>query len=165
MLLDVGSGIHPHPRAEVTSDLFFNAEFEGGIINARQLKNFTICDAHHLPFRDQSFEESLCSHVLEHLKDPRLGFSELKRVSRKGYIEAPSILYENILFGYPFHYWCFIKRKGKVYFSKSKKLRINGKTIIPFGWFLHKLTLHKRLSKIVIPIRSIPLFYMHHRWT
>ena len=165
MLLDVGSGSHPHPRAEVTCDLFFNAEFEGGAINAREQKNFIICDAQHLPFRNQVFEESNCSHVLEHLEDPRLGFSELKRVSRKGYIEAPSFLYENILFGYPFHYWCFIKKKGKVYFSKSKKLRINGKTIIPFGWFLHKLTLHKRLYRIVIPIRGIPIFYMHHRWT
>lgn len=165
MLLDVGSGSNPHPRAEVTCDLFFNAEFEGGPIWAQEQKNFIICDAQHLPFRDQAFEESNCSHVLEHLEDPRLGFRELKRVSGRGIIEAPSLLYENILFGYPYHYWCFMKKKGKVYFSKSKKLKVNGHTIIPLGWFLHKLSLHKRLSKIVIPVRRIPIFYMHHRWT
>ena len=164
MLLDVGSGSHPHPRAEVTCDLYFNAEFEGGAIRAREHKNFVICDAHYLPFKDNSFEESNCTHVLEHLEDPQLGFSELQRVSRTGYIETPSLIYENILFGYPFHYWYFMKKKGIVYFSRSRKLKIKGKTIIPFGWFLHKLTLHERLSRIVIPIRKIPLFYMHYRW-
>jgi len=164
MLLDVGSGSHPHPRAEVTCDLYFNSEFEGGAIRAREQKNFVICDAHYLPFKDNSFEESNCTHVLEHLEDPQLGFSELQRVSRTGYIETPSLIYENILFGYPFHYWYFMKKKGIVYFSRSRKLKIKGKTIIPFGWFLHKLTLHERLSRIVIPIRKIPLFYMHYRW-
>lgn len=165
MLLDVGSGSHPHPRAEVTCDLYFNAEFEGGAIRAREQRNFVICDAQYLPFKDQAFKESNCTHVLEHLKDPCLGFSELKRVSIKGYIETPSTLYENVLFGYPFHYWVFIKKKGEVYFSKSKKLNVNGRTIIPFGWFLHKLTLHERLARIVIPVRKIPFFYIHHRWS
>lgn len=165
MLLDVGSGSHPHPRAEVTCDLYFNAEYEGGPISAREQKNFLICDAQHLPFRDHVFQESNCSHVLEHLEDPRLGFSELQRVSREGYIETPSILYENILFGYPFHYWVFKKNNGSVYFSRSKKLRIRGKIILPLGWFLHRLSLHKKLAHMVLPVRKIPLFYMHHRWT
>lgn len=164
MLIDVGSGSHPHPLAEVTCDLYFNAEFEGGPIHARDQKNFVICDAQYLPFIDKAFEESNCTHVLEHLEKPKMGFRELKRISNYGYIETPSILYENILFGYPFHYWVFIKKKGRVYFSKSQKLKFNGKTIIPLGWFLHRLTLHKRLAPLVLPIRRIPLFYMHHRW-
>ena len=164
ILLDIGSGSHPHPRAEVTCDLYFNAEFEGGPIRAREQKNFLICDAQYLPFKDQAFEESNCTHVLEHLEDPRLGFSELQRVSKQGYIETPSTLYENILFGYPFHYWFFFKKKGNVYFSKSWKLKVNGATILPLGWFLHKLTLHKRFSKMVIPVRKLSLFYMHYSW-
>ena len=164
MLLDVGSGSHPHPRATVTCDLYFNAEFEGGPILARDQTNFVICDAQHLPFKDQAFKESNCSHVLEHLKDPRLGFSELQRVSKYGYIETPSNLYENVLFGYPFHHWAFKKKKGKVFFSKSKKLIIRGITVLPLGWFLHKLSMHKKLAPMVLPIRRIPLFYLHHRW-
>jgi len=128
-------------------------------------ENFVICDAQHLPFRTQIFEESNCTHVLEHLKEPKLGFSELKRVSKKGYVETPSVIYENILFGYPFHLWFFVKKKGKIYFSKSIKLIIQGKTILPLGWFLHKLTLHEKFAKLVIPIRRIPLFYMHYWWS
>jgi len=162
MLLDVGSGAHPHPRAGVTCDLFFNAENEGGSVKIKN--NFVICDAQHLPFKPQSFEESNCTHVLEHLKNPQSGFSELKRVSKKGYVETPSVLYENILFGYPFHHWFFVKKNGKVYFSKSWRLIIRGKTILPLGWFLHKLTLHEKFASLVLPIRRIPLFYMHYWW-
>ena len=165
MLLDVGSGSHPHPRADVTCDLYFCAEYQGGKFNALEQKNFVICDAQHLPFRDQTFQESNCTHVLEHLDDPRLGLSELQRVSKEGYLEMPSLLYENILFGYPFHLWVFTRNQGKVYFCKSKKLKINGYTVIPFGWFLHKLTLHKRLAHIVMPVRRLPFFYIHHRWS
>ena len=165
MLLDIGSGSHPHPHAEVTCDLFFNAEFQGGEINAKEQKNFIICDIQHLPFKTQSFEESNCTHVLEHIPDPQLGFRELQRVSKRGYIETPSTLYENVLFGFPFHLWVFTKKKGIVYFSTSKKLKINGTTILPLGWFLHKLTLHKKLAPIVMPVRRFPLFYMHHRWS
>jgi len=149
----------------VTCDLYFNAEFEGGAINVREQNNFVICDAQHLPFRNQSFEESNCTHVLEHLQDPRLGFRELQRVSKRGYIETPSTLYENVLLGYPFHYWAFTTKNGKVYFSKSKKLKLNGKTILPLGWFLHRLTLHKRLASLIIPFRGLPLFNMQHRWS
>ena len=165
MLLDVGSGSHPHPHASVTCDLYFNAEFEGGPIRAREQKNFVICDAQNLPFRTRVFDKSNCTHVLEHLKDPRLGFRELKRVSKKGYIETPSALYENVLFGYPFHHWFFIKKNGKIYFSKSRKLKLNGTTILPLGWFLHKLTLHILFSKMVLSVRRISLFYMHYRWS
>lgn len=164
MLLDVGSGSRPHPQADVTCDLYFNAEYEGGAIHAHESKNFVICDAQHLPFKDQVFHESNCTHVLEHLKDPRLGFSELQRVSKRGYIETPSLLYENILFGYPFHYWVFTMKNGKMFYSKSKKLKILGKTIIPLGWFLHAVSLHKKLAPMVMPVRKIPLFYIHYRW-
>ena len=164
ILLDVGSGSHPHPCADVTCDLYFNAEFEGGPIRAREQKNFVISDAQHLPFRTRIFDKSNCTHVLEHLKDPRQGFSELQRVSNQGYIETPSALYENVLFGYPFHHWFFIKKDGKIYFSKSRKLKVNGITILPLGWFLHKLSLHKLFSKMVLSVRRISLFYMHHSW-
>ena len=129
------------------------------------LPNFLICDAQHLPFKDGAFDESNCTHVLEHLEDPRQAFRELKRVSGAGYIEMPSILYENVLFGYPFHHWCFTKRNGSIYFKEPTKLKVNGSIILPLGWFLHRLTLHKRFSGLVMPVRGLPLFYVSHRWS
>jgi len=50
-----------------------------------------------LPFKDKEFEFSLCSHVLEHLDDPRHFLFEIQRVSSAGYIETPLPLADNLL--------------------------------------------------------------------
>ena len=39
-----------------------------------------IADAHYLPFRDNSFSDVRCWHVLEHCRDPRKAATEAKRV-------------------------------------------------------------------------------------
>jgi hypothetical protein len=48
-----------------------------------------IADVQHLPFRNQSFSETRCFHVLEHTDNPRLALSELRRVSAKVVIRVP----------------------------------------------------------------------------
>jgi len=39
-----------------------------------------VADAHHLPFRSNTINEVHCSHVLEHLQNPRLAIREMARV-------------------------------------------------------------------------------------
>ena len=46
-------------------------------------------DLHHLPFRNKSFAEAKCSHVLEHVLDPRRALSEIRRVAEHGEIWFP----------------------------------------------------------------------------
>ena len=43
----------------------------------------------YLPFRDDVFVEARCFHVLEHVKDPLLAISELKRTSVKTICRVP----------------------------------------------------------------------------
>ena len=162
MLLDVGSGSHPHPDIDVGCDLYFSAHLEGGEVTLTE--NFVICDAHYLPFKTKSFSIVNCSHVIDHLENTRLGFKELKRVSLGGRITTPGPLYEEVLFGFPFHKWTFIKRGRKIYFRKPNRLKINGFMILPLGWITHRFTLHKKFSHLVMPIRHIPLFNMEYRW-
>lgn len=40
-------------------------------------------DIHNLPYPDESFDFVLCSHVLEHVEDPRRAVSELRRVLKQ----------------------------------------------------------------------------------
>lgn len=79
------------------------------------------------PFADGYFDFSICSHLLEDVRDPLTVCSELRRVSRAGYIETPSRLREifakarlvrlKALFGiYPevgfYHHRWFVEREG-----------------------------------------------------
>jgi SAM-dependent methyltransferase len=43
-----------------------------------------VADAHSLPFENDSFENILCSEVLEHLHTPELAISEMYRVLKPG---------------------------------------------------------------------------------
>ncbi len=41
-----------------------------------------LADIHHLPFRDNSFTQVVCTEVLEHVEDPRRGLLECLRVAK-----------------------------------------------------------------------------------
>ena len=48
------------------------------------------CDRVPWPFDDKSFDFTVCSHVLEDIRDPIWVLAELSRVSKAGYVECPS---------------------------------------------------------------------------
>jgi ubiquinone/menaquinone biosynthesis C-methylase UbiE len=95
LVLDVGSGDNPHPRADVLVDRLTGAEHRGG---APMLVDRTavLGDATKLPFKDKSFDFVIASHVLEHMPNPALFLTELQRVAHAGYIETPNSIYENL---------------------------------------------------------------------
>jgi ubiquinone/menaquinone biosynthesis C-methylase UbiE len=70
-VLDVGCG--NVPKGDVNLDLFFYTK----------CKNFIIAEAHHLPFKNSTFEQVRCKHCLEHLENPLRFFKEAKRVLKK----------------------------------------------------------------------------------
>jgi hypothetical protein len=53
-----------------------------------------ICDRTPWPYPDKFFDFSICSHTLEDLRDPIWVCHELTRVSRRGYVEVPSMVFE-----------------------------------------------------------------------
>ena len=135
VLLDVGGASAPFKRANYIIDF---VPFEN--INLSQAKGpgeiqFTketyvshdICSREVFPFKDKQFDFSTCSHVLEDVRDPLWVCSEIIRVSKAGYIEIPSRLYETTfdleiknLAGASHHRWL-------VDLDKEKKLRFTFK--------------------------------------
>jgi SAM-dependent methyltransferase len=96
IVLDVGSGGNPHPRADVLIDRLSGAAHRGGdpmLIDRPAI----IGDATKLPFKDKSFDYVIASHVLEHMSDPEIFLSELQRVSKAGYIETPNFICERLI--------------------------------------------------------------------
>ena len=104
LVLEIGSGDNPHPRADVLLDRYpgaDNRERGGDLVVDRP---FVVADAHHLPFKDGAFAYTICSHILEHMDDPLQFAAELRRVSAAGYIQSPSEIAER-LFHWSFHRW------------------------------------------------------------
>ena len=61
--------------------------------------NFTLLEVDKkLPFKDKEFDFVISSHVLEHVEDISYFLNELARVSKKGYIEVPTKLEDNLVF-------------------------------------------------------------------
>ena len=103
LVLEIGSGDNPNPRADILVDkfLFDNTERGGNIVIDRPM---VVADAHHLPFKDDVFAYTICSHILEHMDDPVQFANELTRVSKAGYIQSPAEIAER-MFHWSFHRW------------------------------------------------------------
>jgi ubiquinone/menaquinone biosynthesis C-methylase UbiE len=95
LVLEVGAGGNPYPRANVLLDAFESSpeRIEKQLVRDRPL---VIGRCEDLPFVDKSFDFIIASHVLEHSPDPGQFLRELMRVGRAGYIETPKAFYERI---------------------------------------------------------------------
>lgn len=64
-------------------------------LNPKEIKNFVLCDAQYLPFRNGIFEVVFSAEVIEHVRNPFLMLRELSRVAKsKVIVECPHILGE-----------------------------------------------------------------------
>ena len=95
-ILDLGcSSKNYWPEANHYADLDdFSEEF-----NKLNLKYTQIKKDHKLPFKDKEFDYVILSHVLEHVPNLIEFISEIERISKAGYIELPTKLNDNLVFG------------------------------------------------------------------
>ena len=90
-VLDIGCGYSANEFADTICDVQDLSQFYKD-------KNFIRLKDKKLPFIDDQFDFVIASHVLEHVKDPKFFITELERVSKKGYIELPTKLEDNLVF-------------------------------------------------------------------
>ncbi len=154
LVLEVGSGDNPHPRADVLVDRFLqdDAERGGNIVIDRPI---VVADAHDLPFRAGVFAYSICSHILEHMDDPQQFANELARVGAAGYIGCPTEIAER-LFHWSFHRW-YVNRVGDTVVLHPKE------PAEPFGELFDYL--YEYNPAYYFFQRSMPhLFWMDYEW-
>ena len=82
--LDVGCG--NKPQGDVNIDLYPNNPIhrEGGIreqINVKNIPNFIVADACHLPFKNNTFQIVIADNIVEHLENPVKAIKEFMRVA------------------------------------------------------------------------------------
>jgi SAM-dependent methyltransferase len=95
LVLEVGSGGNPYPRANVLLDAYEETRerhWEALIHDRPTVLSF----GENLPFKDKSFDYVIAAHVLEHSPYPEKFLAELQRVARGGYIETPDAFMERI---------------------------------------------------------------------
>jgi SAM-dependent methyltransferase len=76
-------------------------------------------------YKNKQFDFIFCSHVAEHVSDPKKFCSELMRVGKTGYIEIPLPLFDNVIYGNPSgHKWWveFCDDNEKLIFSPRKNV-------------------------------------------
>jgi SAM-dependent methyltransferase len=154
LVLEVGSGDHPHPRADVLVDRFLadNTERGGNLVVDRPL---IVADAHYLPIRSGACRYVIASHILEHMDDPPRFVRELERVGEGGYIGCPSEIAER-LFHWSFHRW-YVNLVGDTLVLHPKE------PAEPFGELFDYL--YKYNPAYWFFQRSMPhLFWVDHEW-
>lgn len=95
LVLEVGSGGNPYPRANVLLDAYENTR-ERHWVPLTSDRPTVLGFVEKLPFKDKAFDFVIASHVLEHSADPAKFLSELQRVANAGYIEVPDAFLERI---------------------------------------------------------------------
>jgi len=101
-VLDIGCGFTANKNATTIADI---KDFS----NFYKNKKFIKISEKNLPFKDNEFDFVIASHVIEHVEDFEFFVKELERISKKGYIELPTRLGDNLVFeNLNDHIWWFI---------------------------------------------------------
>jgi ubiquinone/menaquinone biosynthesis C-methylase UbiE len=90
-VLDIGCGYNANKFAKVICDV-------QDLSSHYQEKKFIRLTEKKLPFKDKEFDFVVASHVMEHVEDVEFFIKEIERVSKKGYIELPTKLEDNLVF-------------------------------------------------------------------
>jgi ubiquinone/menaquinone biosynthesis C-methylase UbiE len=126
-VIDLGCGMHPHPKATVAVDAFLAPEQRGlgggahidSAELARRGVRFVQASICELPFADKAFDFAYSRHVLEHVPDPKKACTEICRIAKAGAIICPSIFAE-FAFGRSYHLWFVAARGNTLVFMRKR---------------------------------------------
>lgn len=92
VILDIGCGKRAIDSATVCVDIYDHSSYY-----ADTNKHFVCSDACSTPFSDKEFDFVFASHIAEHVHTPNLFCAELQRIGKRGYIEVPTPLFDNLI--------------------------------------------------------------------
>lgn len=127
MVLDIGCGAYPFPYATMLVDLYMEKSEHRHEDLRTNGKPFQVEDINYLPFEDKSYDFVYCSHVLEHVDNPKCACEELMRVGKRGYLETPSLM-TDVMFSWAkgMHKWVTIIVADRIVFFEYNDRLIQG---------------------------------------
>ncbi len=126
-VLEIGGGHNPHPRSNVVVDKFVDSnDHRSGDLRLYKNQTFVAADGENLPFEDKEFDYVICCQVLEHVENPARFLAEQFRVAKRGYLDTPSLLGEN-LFPKNSHKWILHEIGDVVYLVEKTKVNFENR--------------------------------------
>ncbi len=109
----------------------------GGDINAdiikRNVPNFVLIkNIYKLPFKKKEFENTICSHTMEHVENPDKFYEELKRISKNVILLVPPLWDLACLGNFREHKWQFLTLRTKHINNLPRKFKL------PYWWYQRK---------------------------
>lgn len=155
LVLEVGAGGNPYPRANVMLDALEETveRNEQSLVKDRPL---VLGLVEELPFKDKAFDFVIASHVLEHTDNPEKFLKELMRVSKAGYIETPDGWFEKIC-AFTYHRLEVSNDNGIILINKKSSYKPES-----IAYFWEKIKSNKNFMHF---LRVNPDFYhMRYYW-
>lgn len=157
LVLEVGSGGNPYPRANVLLDAYEETR-ERHWAPLTSDRPTVLGFVENLPFKDKAFDFVIASHVLEHSVQPEKFLSELQRVAKAGYIETPDAFMERIN-PYRDHRLEVTVRDARLWIHKKPAWRADEQLV---EWY-------EAAAKLPITRMTMPLhpfaFHMRYYWS
>lgn len=154
-ILEVGGGHDPYAGVTHAVDKFPGDNTQrGGDFRLPSGARFFEGDLENLPFpKGETFDFLYASHVFEHLHSPERAQKEINRVTKKGYIETPSPLREQLACPLPydptdFHTLFVWSTPGTLHYIRKSAATIGQFPDTPAGNFAKALFKIHREEKI-----------------
>jgi SAM-dependent methyltransferase len=159
IVLDVGSGHRPHPRADVLCEKYLDDDTQRGSAAVVD-RPLVLGDIQSLPFRPGAFDYIITRHILEHLDDPDTFFREITRVSKAGYIETPSLIWEHLHPERKYHKWVLLKIDDTIVMAPKPPALYDS----ALGSAIEQLGFNSLEYGLLIKA-YLDLFYVRYEWT
>jgi hypothetical protein len=117
----LGGGHNPFWRSDVIVDMFPDDDsHRGEKINIGN-RFFIEGDGCSLPFKENSIDYIWSNHTIEHSKNPQEFCKSMSTVAKRGYLGAPSEIYEMLFNSHDYHLWVLNIDEGKLEACKKDK--------------------------------------------
>jgi len=130
-VVDLASSNAGWKYANVFTDVNDHSEYYKNKYNGE--KKFIQCNVENTSFMDKEFDFVVASHILEHVENPFNFCKELIRIGKRGYIEVPTPLWDNLMDGPHFvkygHKWWVTFDDNKKSIVINKKINIVNKCL------------------------------------
>lgn len=123
-ILDIGCGNSPYEHLVNKNSRYFGIDINDQIKFDYNNKKIVRFDGSRIPFANRYFQSFICTEVLEHVVDPVVLISEMKRILKSGGTGLVSIPWSARFHYIPYDYYRYTPSALKILFRRFNAVKI-----------------------------------------